>query len=295
MNQRGRTGFVFAFLAPAVALYSLFVVWPLIQTFQLSVYRYKGLSANKTFNGADNYQWLFVNKVFWLTLKNNAFLLIVGGAAILAISVSLAHAMSHKSKLSQVMRGVFLFPQIISVVVVAVIWQFMYNPNHGLVNATLDRFGMASLKHGWLAEKATSLPAVTLVFVWWALGFYVMLFSAGLQSIPEEIQEAAKLDGANGLRKFWKVTWPMLWSMKRVAGIYLLSMVLNVFALVYVMTSGGPDRATETMLTFLYQTGFEQSNYGRASALATTNFVLALLLSALLFALMRRNPEEARR
>ena len=152
----------------------------------------------------------------------------------------------------------------------------------------------AELFTGWIAQSNTALFAVTIAFIWWALGFYVMLFTAGLQSIPNEVTEAAELDGATGWNRFLRITWPMLWSIKRISAIYLLSNVLNVFALVFVMTQGGPDNATQTMLTFLYQTGFEQSHYGRASALAACNFVLALGLSGLLFLFTRRNPEAAR-
>jgi N-acetylglucosamine transport system permease protein len=202
--------------------------------------------------------------------------------------------MASTGRLSKVLRSVFLFPQIISVVVVAVIWQFIYNPSHGLLNATIGVFQGGSPKTGWISQSNTALLAVTVAFIWWALGFYVMLFTAGLQSIPSEVTEAAELDGATGWNRFCKVTWPMLWSIKRISAIYLLSNVLNVFALVFVMTQGGPDNATQTMLTFLYQTGFEQSHYGRASALAACNFVLALGLSGVLFFITRRNPEAAR-
>ncbi len=294
MNNRSRTSFVVAFLAPAASIYAIFVLWPLVATFQLSLYRYRGLSASKTWNFPENYKWLFENDLFWRTLKNNAFLLVFGGITILILSLLISHAMASTGRLSKVLRSVFLFPQIISVVVVAVIWQFIYNPSHGLLNATIGLVQSETPKTGWIAQSNTALFAVTIAFIWWALGFYVMLFTAGLQSIPSEVTEAAELDGATGWNRFSRITWPMLWSIKRISAIYLLSNVLNVFALVFVMTQGGPDNATQTMLTFLYQTGFEQSHYGRASALAACNFVLALGLSGLLFFFTRRNPEAAR-
>lgn len=292
--RSSKRAFAFAFLAPATALYALFVLWPLAQTFWLSLFKYRGLSASKTFNAPDNYIWLFKEPVFLETLKHNLFLLLVGGFIIMSLSLLIAHAMQATGWLSRLLRSVFLFPQVISVVVVAVIWQFVYNPSSGLLNAGLDVAGMDHLQTQWIAQKSTALGAVTTTFVWWALGFYVMLFSAGLGAISSEVGEAASLDGAQGWRRFWKVTWPMLWSVRRIAVIYLVSNVLNVFALVYVMTQGGPDRATETILTFLYQVGFEQSSYGKASAIAVASFAFALLLCGGAFLFMRRDPEGAR-
>lgn len=291
--RRSKRTFVAAFLAPAAAIYAVFVIWPLMQTFWLSLFKYKGLSANKTFNAPDNYTWLLKEPVFLETLKHNLFLLLVGGLVIMSLSLLIAHAMQGGGWLSRSLRSIFLFPQVISIVVVAVIWQFVYNPSSGLLNAGLDAAGLDHMKTQWIAQKSTALGAVTTTFVWWALGFYVMLFSAGLGAISHEVGEAAQLDGAHGWKRFWKVTWPMLWSVRRIAVTYLISNVLNVFALVFVMTQGGPDRATETMLTFLYQVGFEQSSYGKASAIAVVSFGFALLLCGAAFGLMRKDPEGA--
>ena len=121
-----------------------------------------------------------------------------------------------------------------------------------------------------------------------------MLFSAGLRGIPAEVQEAAELDGALGWRGFWKVTWPMLWSIKRIAVVYVVINVMNAFALIFIMTSGGPDRSTEVMLTYLYEQAFKNSQYGYATALAVINFVVAMLLSVIILFIYRKNPEGAR-
>jgi ABC-type sugar transport system permease subunit len=121
-----------------------------------------------------------------------------------------------------------------------------------------------------------------------------MLFSAGLRAIPEEVTEAAELDGARGMKRFLQVTWPMLWSIKRVAIVHLTITVMNVFVLVYIMTNGGPDRATEMLLTYLYQNAFTDSDYGYATAIAVANFGLVMILSVLILLAYRRNPEASR-
>ena len=130
--------------------------------------------------------------------------------------------------------------------------------------------------------------------MWYSLGFYIMLFAAGLRGIPEDVKEAAELDGSTGLHRFWKVTWPMLWSVKRVAVAYVAINVMSIFALVYLMTQGGPDRRTETLLTYLYQQAFVNSEFGYATAVAVANFVVAMLLALLVLLFYRRNPMEAR-
>ncbi|MCC7229893.1 MAG: sugar ABC transporter permease [Fimbriimonadaceae bacterium] len=291
--RRNRTAFILAFLSPAVLLYGLFVVWPLAQAFYLSLFRWRGVSAKKTFIGADNYIALTQDDAFHIALKNNMWLLFVGGSCLLVLGVLLAHGMQSNSRGVRFLRGLYLFPQVISLVVVAIIWQFLLNPSYGLASKGLEKVGI----HGYgqpLATSSQALTAVGIAFVWYAVGFYVMLFSAGLKQIPEEIGEAAQLDGSAGWHRFWKVTWPLLWSVKRISTIYIVINVLNIFALVWVMTEGGPNRATETLLTLLYRTAFKESAFGYGTSVAVANFAIAMILAAILMFIYRRSPEERR-
>lgn len=290
MAKRGRTAFIIAFLSPAVLLYGVFVVWPLIQAFYLSMFRWKGVSAKKTFVGADNFAALGKDEAFHKALSNNLWILVVGGFAIIVLSLLLAHGLQSNSRLVRALRGLYLFPQVISLVVVAIVWQFMLNPSYGLLTKGI---GFSSVSQP-LADSSQALAAVGVAFVWYALGFYIMLFSAGLKQIPEEIGEAAQLDGSSGWHRFWNVTWPMLWSVKRVATIYIVINVLNIFALVWVMTEGGPNRATETLLTLLYKTAFKESQFGYGTSVAVANFALAMTLAAILMFVFRKDPEGRR-
>lgn len=294
MRKQGRTRFIVSFLAPAVLLYSVFVVWPLASAFWLSLHQWRGVSKNTTFIGAQNYLELGQDSVFWQSLRNNGWLLLFVGAIVLVLGVSLAHAMNASGRIARFLRGVYLFPQVISLVVVAILWTFLLNPSFGIVDPLLRGVGFDPPKEGWLGSPTMALPAVGAAFLWYVLGFYIMLFSAGLRNIPEEISEAASLDGAQGLRKFFSVTWPLLWSVKRVAVIYIVINVMNVFALVYLMTQGGPDRKTEVMLTYLYEQAFKNSKFGYAAALAVVSFVVAMLLSSLVMLWYRKNPEAVR-
>ncbi len=290
MAKRGRTAFIIAFLSPAVLLYGIFVVWPLLQAFYLSMFRWKGVSSTKTFVGLENFSKLTKDEGFQKALSNNLWILLVGGFAILALSILLAHGMQSNHRAVRALRGLYLFPQVISLVVVAIVWQFMYHPSYGLLTKGI---GIESVSQP-LAQSNQALAAVGVAFVWWALGFYIMLFGAGLKQIPEEVNEAAQLDGSSGWHRFWNVTWPLLWSVKRVASIYIVINVLNIFALVWVMTEGGPNRATETLLTLLYKSAFKESQFGYGTSVAVMNFALAMVLAAILMFVFRKNPEERR-
>lgn len=294
MQRRGRTKFILSFLAPAGMIYLVFVVWPLLNAIWTSFFRWRGVSRDAEYIGIDNYRELVADPVFLRAITNNFWLLIIGGAIVIALGVMLAHAMNASGSIARFLRGVYLFPQVISLVVVAILWTFLLNPSFGIVDPALRAIGIEPPKNGWLGNPNLALPAVGAAFVWYVAGFYIMLFSAGLKNIPEEIGEAAALDGAHGMRKFWTVTWPLLWSIKRVAAIYIVINVMNVFALVYLMTQGGPDRRSEVMLTYLYEQAFKNSKFGYATALAVVNFVIAMVLSMIVMAIYRRNPEVSR-
>jgi N-acetylglucosamine transport system permease protein len=293
MRKRGRTAFIVSFLAPAVLLYGVFVVWPVIQAFFYSMYRWRGVSQQREFVGVDNFKELSADPVVWQSLQHNMTLLVGAGGAILIIALAVAHAMQGETKAVKALRGIYLFPQIISMVVVAILWQFVYHPTIGILPSILKAVGLERWAFAWLGEPKTALLAVSVPFVWHALGFYIMLFAAGLKGIPSEVTEAATLDGASGFAKLWNVTLPMLWSVLRVAVVYVVITSVNVFALVFLMTQGGPDRRSEVMLTYLYEQAFTRSEFGMATALAIMNLAVVLLLSGLVMRMYRREAKEA--
>lgn len=292
MEKRSRFLFIASFLAPSVLLYSLFVIWPLIQSFQMSAYRWRGLSTNRVFVGPDNFSKLASDDVFKQALINNLWLMLVGGLAIIVIAVAVAHGMQRSTAFTRFLRGVYLFPQAVSLVVVAILWMFLYNPSYGVIPSAMNALHISPPEEGFLGSSSLALPAVGVAFVWYAVGFYVMLFSAGLNQIPTEVSEAAELDGAKGIAKFFKVTWPLLWSIKKIAYMYIVINVMNIFAIVLLMTRGGPDRKTETMLTYLYEQAFTNRQFGYATSMAIANLIIALGLALLLMFLFRKNPEQ---
>ena len=293
MDRRGRTAFILSFLAPAVLIYGWFVILPFVQAVQFSTFRWRGLSMNRKFVGTENFRKLANDEVFWQSVGHNLWLLVVCGTVVVALAVAIAQAMKGGGRASRALRAVYLFPQVISLVAVAVLWQFIFNPQ-GLLNGGLRLLGIKDAPT-WLGDPKWAMPAVGVAFAWYVLGFYVMLFAAGIQSISDDVFEAAELDGSRGFHRFARVTWPLLWSVKKVAIVYLVVNVMNVFALVLLMTRGGPDRRSEVMLTYLYEQAFTNSQFGYATALAIGNFVVIMALSLLILFLFRRDPTAARR
>jgi len=290
MRERGRGLFIALYLLPAAVLYGVFVMIPFIQTAYLSRYRVSGLSAQRSYVGGKYYTALFHDDVFIQTLKNMGFILVVGGLLVLVIGLLMGHAVQARGKIGSALRSVYLFPQVISVVAVAVIWQFMYMKQGGL----LPGLGLSGPSDGWLGSTKTALPSVTVAWVWFAVGFYIMLFSAGIKNIPQEIHEAAALEGCEGWNKFRNVTWPLLFQMRKIAILYIVINVMNVFALVNVMTDGGPDRHTESLLTYLYEQAFKSTKMGYASALAVVNFVIIVVIALVVNRIYARDPQEGR-
>lgn len=293
--MRRATGFRILFLAPAVLLYFTFVVWPFVQTVGYSAFRWRGLSQQKQFVGAENYVQLWRDSDYWLAIRNCLFTLGVGGLALITLGLLIAHAIQGQSRLARIVRALYLLPNVVSLVAVAIIWLFMLNPSFGLLTGLLKALTIPTPQNGFLATNSTALPGVTAAFVWYALGFYVMLFAAGLKNLDPETLEAADLDGSYGWNKFIKITWPMFWSLKKIAITYVVINVFSIFALVQVMTNGGqPDRHTEMPLTYLYERAFEnpQLSYGITTGVA--NLVFAMAASLLIMFWFRRSPEVSR-
>lgn len=284
MRRRGLREklFVASFLAPALALYGFFVLIPFVQVFWLSLFQFRGFS-KKTFVGLEKFQLLWTDESFWIALKNGLILVGVGGPIILGLAMILGSATSGKGGGGKVLRSVYLFPQVISVVAVAVVWRYLVHPRAGIIPGP---------ENGWLGDTKTAFWVVVAAFVWSSLGFYVMLFGAGIAGIPKEVDEAAALEGVSGWKKFWMIAWPMLWSVRRVAVVYVVIHAMNCFALVNVMLEkGGPANSAEVMLNYLFEL-MQQSDYGRASALAVVNFLVALGLSLVVMFVFRKNPED---
>ncbi|MEI7771588.1 MAG: sugar ABC transporter permease [Chloroflexales bacterium] len=295
--DRGKNGLIVSFLALPVALYTLFVLIPYFSALIFAFTRWSGLSMNIRFNGVNNFIKLYADSKFWSALSHNATALLILPPVIISIALFFAFLFTQGKGVvfARFFRITFFFPQVMSVVVVAVLWSFIYHPTIGLLNALLGAVGLTQFaSFPWLGDRGTVFGAVLAMVVWQSVGFYMVLFVAGMQSIPIDYYEAAKIDGANSWTMFWNVTVPLLWDTIRTAIIFLAIGAMDLFAQVTVMTNGtgGPSRAADVVPTYLYSTAFSDGQFGYATAMGLVLLVLVLALSIISLRFTARETME---
>ena len=288
---------IIPFLLPALLLYGLFVLFPYAQAFYVSFTEWRGVSANKPWVGLDNYERAWNDTRLRDALSRNAQILIV--LPLVTITIALAFAAlftqgTNAIKGAGFYRVVFFFPQVISAVIVGMLWSYVYHPNIGLLNGVLGAVGLDSLERAWLGNPTTILWAIVAVMVWSSVGFYMVIYIASMQSIPTSFYEAAVLDGANRWTSFKDITFPLIWETMRTTLIYIGIIALDVFVLVQVMTGGGvgSGRRAEVAALYLYNRAFDSYRWGYASAIGVILLVLTLILSVVIMRLTRRETYE---
>jgi N-acetylglucosamine transport system permease protein len=289
--QRQKYWFIIPFLAPAMLLYGTFVIYPYLQAMYIAFTSWKGLRKAPKFIGLENFQDLLKDGHFWNALRNNGVYLIVLPILTLAFALFLAFMITQKVRLSSFYRVTFFFPQVMSVVAIGILWNFIYHPSIGILNSFLKAIGIAN-PPTWLGDPRTALAAIIAVTVWQGAGFFMVLFMAGMQGIPTTYYEAAALDGATRGVMFFKITFPLLWETIRSALVFITIGALDMFGITFTMTQGGPDRATDVLATLLYQEAFENSKFGYATAIAMMLFIIVMALSFVLMVLTRRETIE---
>ncbi len=303
--QQGKAAFVAAFLLVPVGLYALFVVSPYAQAIYISLTDWTGLTADQQFIGFDNYVRLFHDEQFWVALRNNGILLLVVPAVTVLLGLFFASMLNvgRRGKTgiegvrgSGVYKIVYFFPQVLSVAIVGVLFKYVFAPSEsgGIFNGLLNAVGLDSLARPWLGDPVFAFWCVVVVMIWSFVGFYVVLFSAAMQSIPKEIYEAALLDGSNRYTTFRHVTLPLVWDTVQVGWVYLAIQAMDAFALVHIMLgiSGGPSRAGDVLGVALYRAAFNRYRFGYASAIGVVLLLLTLLVAVLFMRAARRERVE---
>lgn len=292
---RHKYRFIVPFLAPAVILYSVFVLWPYSQSFYIALTQWRGVSPHKKFVGLGNFDKLLHDRFFWNALKHNGLLLIVLPIATISIALLFAALFTQGGRGvpgANAYRVIFFFPQVMSAVAISVLWQFVYHPNLGVLNGLLRTVGASDLRRTWLGDPRTALWAVAAVIVWQAIGFYMVLFIAGVQSIPTTFYEAATIDGATRWSAFWRITLPLLWDTLQTALVFIGIGALDLFIFVQIMTNGGPDRSSDVVARYMYDTAFDKSEFGYATAIGVALLFLTLTLSIFTLRVTRRERIE---
>ncbi|MGL4337972.1 MAG: carbohydrate ABC transporter permease [Turicibacter sp.] len=286
--------FVFACMAPAVLLFGVLIIYPLSQALYMSFFQYAGLGGDATFVGLKNFQTLFADPIFFTSLKNMIWFLVffplITMVFAMFLAVILTQGKLHKLE-QKFFKLIIFFPNILSMVIIGVLFLYLYDYNLGILNGALDLVGFADLKQTWLGQSSTVLGALVTTMVWQATGYYMVMYMAGINQIPQDLYEAADIDGAGKLTQFIKITIPLLWQIIRVTLVFFITGAFNLtFIFVTVMTKGGPNNASQVPLTYMYQQAFNNANYGYAMAIAVVVFILAITLS---FIIQKVTDKEA--
>ena len=284
------------FLAPALIVLGLFFLLPVIGALALSLTDYDLYALanihNLRFVALQNYWALLHRPLFWSALGNTFYFVLVGVP--LSMGASLAAALLLNSPLARIkpfFRTALFAPVVTTVVAVAVIWRYLFNTKYGLVNYGLAEIGIHPMD--WLGDPHWAMPTIIAFAVWKNFGYNMIIFLAGLQAIPLDLYEAARIDGASAPRQFWHITLPMLKPTLLMVSILTVAGYFQLFAEPYVMTEGGPLQSTVSVLYLMYEDGFKWWNLGAASAVAFVLFVIIFVVTTLLLKLSRRGEDPA--
>lgn len=275
----------YLFLLPALVLFFTFDYLPIFSSFYYSFTEYHVLSPAE-WVGLDNYRALMRDAKFWTAVKNSLTYFILIVPMLLTIPLFLAILVNQKLRGIQWFRVIYYLPVVTSMVAVAIVWKYLYHPA-GLLNAILQGLGLQKESVNWLLNPHTALPAVALLEGWKSMGFYMVIYLAGLQSISQELVEAAKIDGANRLRVLWHVYLPQL--RPTIAVTLVLSTLASVqmFTSIYIMTGGGPLDSTLSLPLYVYQKAFVELDMGYATAMGMVLWLILMILTFINFKLSR--------
>lgn len=280
-------------MVPAL-VFLLFVYIPIFENVFLSLFQWSSFSPEKTFIGLKNYVELFHDPVFYQALTNNVLYAVISIVCQVFGGLILAAVLEDKlvRKWSPFFRTVFFLPVVISMTVIALLFDFIYNPETGLLNQLLQAIGLDQLTRAWLGDDSTAMLSVIFVSQWQSVGYIAMLYIVSIQKIPDELYEAARLDGAGKIQQFFHITVPQTKEMSFVAVVMTLTGAFTVFNEPYILTGGGPGNASEVLSTFLYKSAFTKDMMGYASAIATVVLIITLALSLMQMKFFKTGKEE---
>ncbi len=267
------------FILPALILFVIFVIYPIFRSVYFSMFDWNGLGKATDFIGLGNFKTILADKVFVKAIGNVLLLIVLSLGVQLPLAMGLAVLVGRDLPGRGFFRTIFFMPYVLSEVNVAIIWMLLYNadPDRGFINAILVNLGASPV--AWMADLKIVLIAVFVALTWKYFGFHMLLYLTGLQNIPKEIEEAATIDGANGIQNFFYITLPLLGSPIRTSVYMSVLGSIQQFILVWIMTRGGPVNASETLATYMYRFGFVRFQLGYGSAVAIYMFLFCLTFS----------------
>ena len=278
---RGKSPFPYLLVLPAILVCSIFIYYPLIGNFFISFYYWDIIGqVSRKFVGIGNYRRLLSDPVFWIAVRNNFYYVFfsvvvqVGGGSVLA---TLIEGLPRRG--SRIFRSIIAIPIVMSMVAVALLWTAIYHPFYGVLNKLLEAIGLESLTRVWLGDAKITIFAIIAISCWQWTSFCILLFSAGLQTIPPEMYEAATIDGATSFARFRFITIPLLRNVSVTVIVFTVITSFTVFSVVFATTYGGPNHASEVLMMYVYTVGLRGGRMGYAGAMVTVFYVLIFTIA----------------
>lgn len=289
-RKREKNLFILVCLLPALILFFTFLIYPTIQVFRMSMFKWGGFSNNQQFVGLDNFKILWQDENFFRTIQNTILLIVVVTLFTVVLAVLFAAILStEKIRGNNFFRIIFYIPNILSIVVIAGIFAAIYDPKAGLLNAVLPE----AWNKLWLGDQSIVIYSLAFALIWQAIGYYMVMYMAGMANIPASLYEAADLDGAGKIGKFFNVTLPLIWNSIRTTLTFFIISTINLsFLLVQILTDGGPDGSTEVFLSYMFKQAYTNSSYGYGMAIGVVIFIFSFGLSGIVSHITKRDILE---
>ena len=289
-RKREKNLFILVCLLPALILFFTFLIYPTIEVFRMSLFKWGGFSNNQQFVGLDNFKILWQDENFFRTIQNTILLIVVVTLFTVVLAVLFAAILStEKIRGNNFFRIIFYIPNILSIVVIAGIFSAIYDPKAGLLNAVLPE----AWNKLWLGDQSIVIYSLAFALIWQAIGYYIVMYMAGMANIPASLYEAADLDGAGKIGKFFNVTLPLIWNSIRTTLTFFIISTINLsFLLVQILTDGGPDGSTEVFLSYMFKQAYTNSSYGYGMAIGVVIFIFSFGLSGIVSHITKRDILE---
>ena len=293
-KKKAKRRFVIACMSPAIILVTIFMVIPTFNVFRMSLFKWGGLSGNQTFVGFDNFVKLASDSKFLQAMQNTILLITIVTVITLSLAILFAAILSReKIKGQNLFRIVFYIPNILSVVVISAIFGAIYNPGTGLLNSLFELVNLDGLKQLWMGNSGIVIYSLAGALIWQAIGYYMVMYMASMSSIPENLYEAASLEGAGKIKQFFLVTLPLVWdNIRTTLTFFIISSINLSFLFVRVMSNGGPNGSTEVFLSYMYSQAYTNSSYGYGMAIGVIVFLFSFLLSGIVNKITKRDVLE---
>ena len=298
MKNRRRSLFIFLCVAPAAVLLFIFMIVPTLNVFRMSLYKWGGYSAEKTFVGFNNFKTLASDMKFLRAMQNSILIITVVTLVTLALAIIFAYILSReKIKGQALFRTIFYIPNILSIVVVAAIFSAVYDQRDGLLNSIIYIFRPVAPDGkgliAWLGNQRLVVWAIIIALIWQAIGYYMVMYMASMAGVPESIYESASLEGAGKVRQFFSMTLPMIWiNIRSTLTFFIISTINLSFQLVKAMTGGKPDGASDVFLNYMYDQAYTNSSYGYGMAIGVVIFLFSFALAAVVNRVTKRDALE---